>query len=132
MLQRVHIIVGALGLVVFVLQGQYMDQAHDHLAGMPDATRMMYRSSHIYLLLASVLNVVLGIYRVDDTLPMKPLIRGLVSGVALLAPAALLLGFFLEPAMPDLARPFTRPALYAFFGVGVIASIAGFAGWRRR
>ena len=55
MLRSLHLVAGILGLLLFVLQGQYMDHVHDHLAGMEDGPRMMFRSSHIYLLLASLL-----------------------------------------------------------------------------
>jgi hypothetical protein len=132
MLRKIHLYAGMLGLVVFALQGQYMDLVHEHLANMADAPRMLYRSSHIYFLLVSVINVVLGVYlKVGDQV-VKPAIQLLVSGVVLLAPIALLAGFFLEPGMVELMRPFTRPALYALFGTGVVLSLSDIFGLNRR
>ena len=37
---RTHLIVGMLGLVVFVLQGQYMDLVHNHLADIEGGPRI--------------------------------------------------------------------------------------------
>ena len=61
-----HLVIGGLGLLIFVLQGQYMTHALgvEHL---PDAPRMMYRSAHIYLLLACVANVSVGYYLIPST-----------------------------------------------------------------
>lgn len=126
-LRKAHVAAGILGLIVFVLQGQYMDHAHDHLIGMQDAPRMLYRSAHIYFLLATLLNVLLGVYITDArTIVSKPL-QSLVSAIVLIAPAVLLAGFFLEPEMNELARPYSRLALYALFVMGVVLSMLGLA-----
>ncbi len=132
MLRKMHLVIGIAGLMVFVLQGQYMDLVHDHLAGMADGPRMLYRSSHIYLLLVSLLNVALGVYLNQDNDVIHRWIQALVSTVVLLAPIGLLAGFFLEPRLEEFARPYTRPALYALFGTGVLLSGFGLAAWWRR
>ncbi len=131
MLRKAHLLTGVAGLIIFVLQGQYMDLVHEHLATMPDGPRMLYRSSHIYLLLASVLNVVLGVYLRDDSSLIHRWIQIVVSTVVLLSPVGLLAGFFLEPGMDQLIRPYTRPVLYGLFGSGVLLSAVAIAGWRR-
>ena len=124
MLGRIHLAAGVLGLIVFVLQGQYMDIVHDHLVGMADGPRMLYRSGHIYFLLMSVINIIVGVYYSSDAKVLPPPLQWLASAVMLLAPLALLAGFFLEPALQDLARPFTRPAVYVLFGTGIVLAIA--------
>lgn len=129
MLRKTHLIVGMLGLLAFVLQGQYMDLALAHLVGMADAPRMLFRSSHIYLLLAALLNVVLGVYMRGDIRFLIPELQVVVSMVVLAAPFVLFAGFFLEPHLADLMRPYTRPALYGLFGIGVILSLVGVFGW---
>lgn len=124
MLRKTHLVVGMLGLVVFVLQGQYMDLVHNHLADMEGGPRMLFRSSHIYFLFASILNIVVGAYLKNETQLARPWIQKLVSAVILLTPVALLAGFFLEPYMADLMRPYTRPALLVLFATGVILSLS--------
>jgi hypothetical protein len=54
-MRRFHLGVGLLGVIAFVGTGQY----HEHLRGMTDAQRLLFRSTHIYLLLASLLNLYL-------------------------------------------------------------------------
>ena len=105
MLRKTHLIVGILGLILFVLQGQYMDLALAHLVGMEDAPRMLFRSSHIYLLLAALLNVVLGVYMRGNIRFLIPELQLVVSSIVLVAPFALLAGFFLEPHLADFMRP---------------------------
>jgi hypothetical protein len=39
-----------------------MDLSYDHLRGLDDTTRMLFRSTHIYLLFAALLNLALGLY----------------------------------------------------------------------
>lgn len=132
LLRKTHLWVAALGLLVFVLQGQYMDHVHDHLVNMDDAPRMLYRSSHIYLLLVSVINSVMGVHLRYDGSRLQRLSLGIISGIVLLAPIFLLIGFFVEPGLDRLARPFTRPALYGLFGTGVVLSLYGaVALWHR-
>ena len=131
MLRKAHLLTGVAGLIVFVLQGQYMDLFHAHLTTMADGPRMLFRSSHIYLLLASVLNVVLGVYLRDDSSLIHRWIQIVVSTVVLLSPIGLLAGFFLEPGMDELVRQYTRPVLYGLFGSGVLLGAVAIAGWRR-
>lgn len=50
------------GIAAFLATGLYMDRVHGHLRGYDDAVRMLYRSSHICLLLAAVTKTVLGLY----------------------------------------------------------------------
>lgn len=58
-LSRAHGMIGFAGLIAFVLTGQYMDRWHDHLRGTDDVRRLAFRSTHIYLLFTSLLNMAL-------------------------------------------------------------------------
>jgi len=51
-MRRLHLIVGLGGVVAFLLTGQYMDRVHDHLRDMDPTPRLLFRSTHIYLLLS--------------------------------------------------------------------------------
>lgn len=132
LLRRTHLVAGVIGLAAFLLQGQYMDHVHGHLMGMADGPRMLYRSSHIYLLLASVLNVALGVYMTRDNAVVNSWLQRVVSTVILLAPLGLLTGFFVEPGLEGFARPYSRVALYALFGIGVVLASVGLIAWWRR
>ncbi|HVK08649.1 MAG TPA: hypothetical protein VM597_07715, partial [Gemmataceae bacterium] len=60
-MRRLHLALGLLGVVGFLSTGQYMDRIHDHLRGMDDARRLLFRSTHLYLLFGSLLNLALGL-----------------------------------------------------------------------
>ncbi len=67
-----HLAVGIVGVAGFLGTGQYMDLVHDHLRGMDDTHRLLFRSTHIYLLFASLVNLALGLH-------LKP-VRGWAAG----------------------------------------------------
>jgi hypothetical protein len=60
--KRLHLLCGVLGLAIFLATGQYMDRWLNHLDGMPDGPRALYRSGHIYILFSASLNLLLGVY----------------------------------------------------------------------
>lgn len=123
MLRKLHLLIGLAGVVAFVLTGQYMHWAHAHLEGMPDGPRLIFRSSHIYLLWASLLNLALGCY-LPRSLTRAAHLAGSVA--VLLGPALLCWSFFFEPYGPELERPVGRLAIYLALGgmaLHVIASL---------
>jgi len=62
MLRRVHLVVGILAVVAFLLSGQVLGHHHPPMDQLPGELRMMYISRHIYLLAAALVNTVLGLY----------------------------------------------------------------------
>jgi hypothetical protein len=111
-MRRLHLAVGIVALVGFLLTGQYMDRVHAHLVGMPDGPRLLYRSAHIYLLFAALLNLLLGAYlRLAEARSVRS-VQLVASGALLLLPGFFTLAFFFEPALADLERPWARPAIY--------------------
>jgi hypothetical protein len=110
--RRVHLVVGLAFVVGFLMSGQYMDRAYDHLRGMDDARRMLFRSTHIYLLFAALLNLSLGLYLADEPSGWRRWLRGIGSALVLAAPPLLATGFLVEPWLTGLDRPYSRPAIY--------------------
>jgi len=101
-----------------------MDRLHGHLRGYDDTLRMLYRSTHIYLLLSAVINTVMGLYlRPADSTWRRA--AQLLGSVALLAgPPLFLAGFCTEPYLSGLARPWSRPAIYLALGGAVFHLLA--------
>lgn len=122
----IHLIAGGAGLLAFLATGLYMDRSLAHLAGMPDAPRALYRSSHIYLLFSALVNMVLGSYLV---LRRGRWWQGLqyVGSLFLLGSVVMFLyGFVVEAPLGQVERPVTREAIY-FCLVGAVAhAIASF------
>jgi hypothetical protein len=111
-MRRLHLAMGVLALVGFVLSGQYMDRVHAHLVGMPDGPRLLYRSAHIYLLFAALLNLLLGAYLRLAPQRGARLLQQVASLTLLALPALFAVAFFREPALEGLERPWARPAIY--------------------
>ena len=111
-LRRIHLILGLLTIVAFVLTGQYMDRVHDHLRLMDPTPRWLFRSGHIYLLFSGLLNCLLGVAKAFKPDPWRKGLAGIGSLALLTTPPLFLIGFFREPWIGGFDRPFARQAIY--------------------
>lgn len=111
-LRRIHLILGLLTVVAFVLTGQYMDRAHDHLRLMDATPRWLFRSGHIYLLFSGLLNCLLGMAKALNPDLWRKVLAGIGSLALLATPALFLVGFFREPLIGGFERPYARLAIY--------------------
>jgi hypothetical protein len=130
--RKLHLAVGLVGTLAFVLSGQYMHWAFDHLQGMPDGPRLFFVSSHIYLLWSSLLNLVLGCHlgHVGGRVVRKVQAAG--SAALLAGPFLLGWSFFFERHGEGLARPAGRLAIFLALG-GVLAhALASWFGRSKR
>lgn len=117
-LKWIHLAVGILVLLAFLGTGQFMDRRLDHLVGMPDAPRALYRSSHIYILFSALLHLVLGAYLVRSPSLAGRLLQYLGSGLLLAAAGLFLYGFFIETPLAMIERPMIRRGIYwSLYGV---------------
>ena len=99
-----------------------MHLAHDYLRGMADGPRLLYRSSHIYLLWSSLLNLLLGCYFIRRTRGVAAYVQMFASVAVLSGPILLAFSFLAESNAVDLSRPVARVAiLLATVGVVVHA-----------
>ena len=120
LLRTSHLLVGLLFLAVFVASGQYMDLALEHLRGMADGPRLLYRSAHIYLLFVALLNLLLGCYLQVHGAPRARTLQLLGSTIMLVSPVLMTLSFILESQDDGLIRPLARAAIYgSLVGVGM-------------
>ena len=111
-----HLIVGSTFLVGFLLTGQYMHRYLGHLQDTPGTERMLYRSTHIYLLWSALLNLALGLHLRLSAAKRRRTVQRIGSIMILGGPFLLAIAFFYEPSLTGLARPFSRPAIYSAFG----------------
>ena len=84
-----------------------------------DVLRYLYRSNHVYILLASLINVALGVHLTATVPGWRATVSLSGSLLALAAPVVLCFAFFLEAPVPSPERVLTQ--------VGVIAVTAGIA-----
>lgn len=112
-LKRLHRWTGLVTVVVFLLTGLYMRWQFPGLYDGNETIRYLFRANHIYLLMAGLLNVGLGLYFVAYPASWRRTLQRAGSALLLAAPVILLAAFFLEPpqAMPE--RPITAAGLFA-------------------
>lgn len=116
-LRQLHLWVGGLAILLFILTGQYMAR----MANVPelaDMDRLLYRSNHIYLLLVAIINVAVGSYMPGKP-DLKPVQR-ICSYLLLSLPVLLAYSFFAEPQTGDIERPITQASLFLAFGIAAL------------
>jgi hypothetical protein len=110
-MKLVHLLVGAFVLVAFLLTGQYMDYLDVRSGALGETARAMFRSRHIYLLMAGLVNLGVGSYFVTRGRGWRRGLQLTGSALVLVAPVLMLAAFFTEPGAPGLQRHFTLPAV---------------------
>ncbi len=116
-LRVVHATVGVGGLLAFLSSGLHMRSIFPEAYEAHEAVRFLYRANHIYLLFASLLNLVLARYVVAPQAWARRVAQllgssGVVSAVPILAAA-----FLVEPRLGGGARGLTL--------LGCIVALAG-------
>ena len=110
-MKLIHQITGILFIVIFLLTGQYMDFYYPDMDGVGDGFRMMLRSRHIYILLAGLVNLGIGVYFIQQRARWRKALQLTGSGLLLIAPFLLVGAFLYEPTLPQMQRPLTLPAI---------------------
>jgi hypothetical protein len=110
-MKRLHLWVGAVALLAFLLSGQYMEYLEVRTNALGETARVMFRSRHIYLLLAGLVNLGLGAYFSNRGRGWRRGLQLLGSAFVVFAPALMIAAFFTEPGAPGLQRHFTLPAV---------------------
>jgi hypothetical protein len=119
--------IGILGVIAFLLTGQYMHWVHNSLQGMPDGPRLFFRSSHIYLLWSSLLNVILGCYLIRSQRRFLGHAQSVASFAIIVGPFLLCTSFFVESYNPALLRPIGQVAIFLAFGGVLVHTVTALA-----
>ena len=118
-MRRIHLIIGLLGVIAFLLTGQFMKHHHPRMDELSGEVRMMYVSRHIYFLGASLVNVVLGLYLQVHPRGWRRVLQQIGSVMILPSPLSLLIAFFAEPAFGLAGRSWR-----SYFGlIGLFAGV---------
>ncbi|MDA8016355.1 MAG: hypothetical protein MPN21_02805 [Thermoanaerobaculia bacterium] len=120
LLQVAHLFVGIAGLLAFAATGQFMHHQLDHLVGMADGPRALFRSAHIYLLFCALLHFVLGLHLGRSSGLAGRAIQWLGSGLLFAAFAGFLFGFYVETAAGEVERPIVRMSIYCCFAGALV------------
>lgn len=118
-MRRIHLILGVLGVVAFLLTGQVMKHHTPPMQLLTLEVRMMYVSRHIYLLGAALVNLVLGIYLREQPSGWRRILQWAGSLLILLSVVSLLMAFISEPSLGMAGRSFR-----SYFGlIGLFAGV---------
>lgn len=126
-MKRLHQAVGVMGLIIFILTGQYLRRRYPDIAEMAEGVRMLLRSRHLYIMLAGALNLGIGLYFTPRPPGWRKVVQVIGSALILIAPARLILAFFTEAQRGILQTPWSHYGLYAIFG-GVVLHLISSAG----
>ena len=121
-MRKVHLIVGLAGVAVFLGTGVYMATHFPALYGGNESLRYLYRANHVYLLLASLVNVALGAYLTSPGTGWRASLGTAGSVLALLSPPLLSYAFFAEAPHASPARIVTALGVFSV-ALGVAAQL---------
>lgn len=124
-MKTLHLIVGIVVVVIFLLTGQYMEFFYPDMDAVDDGTRMMFRSRHIYVLLAGLINVGIGAYFSWHPERWRKILQAVGSTLIIIATLISIVAFFHEPPLPNLQRPLTLPAIISLFAGTLLHMICG-------
>ena len=119
-LRTLHLVVGVAGIAAFLGTGAYMFTSFPDLYGANEALRYMYRANHIYLLLASLANVALGLQPLSASSGWRAATMITGSVLALASPVVLCFAFVYEVPQASPERVVTALGVYAL-AAGVVA-----------
>ena len=114
-------------MVAFLLTGQYMDKLYNHMVGVPDAQRLLFRTRHIFILLAGLLNLGIGAYFTYRVETWRRTIQLLGSLLIFVASFLFLIAFFYEPKLNDLHTPLSHWGTYTIAVGALLHVISGLA-----
>ena len=124
-MKRLHLVVGVLTLIVFILTGQYLSRAYPHMADMDSGLRMLLRSRHLYIMLGGADWYAHGLGQTRQTGGWRAVEQQSGSVLLLAGPALFILGFFIQAPRGDLNAPLAPFGLYAVFGGIMLHLVSG-------
>jgi hypothetical protein len=61
-MRKLYLAAGVMTLIAFAISGQFVGHHAPPMAMLSDGPRLMFRSRHIYILAAGLVNLLLGLY----------------------------------------------------------------------
>jgi hypothetical protein len=119
-LDKAHRIAGIATVGTFIFTGVYMKLRFPELYGGSEFVHVMYRSNHIYILLAGLVNVGLGLYLAARPPGWRGRVQVAGSALVMAAPILLAVAFFRDPPLASVHRVITT--------VGIVTLALGMLG----
>jgi hypothetical protein len=116
---QAHFIIGIVFFLLFILTGIYMILNFPELYNDREEVRMMYRATHIYILMSALINLMAGNYLVQTTKFSFLILTKFASSLILVTPIMFSIAFMYEPAEYLVNRSISFWAV-VFLVVGVL------------
>ncbi len=117
-IKLLHNLTGVISFIIFIASGVYMLTRFPGIDESNEVIKYLYKANHIYLLLASMLNMILGGYFLLNYKQIDKIFQIIGSALIVLATLMLDFAFFHEPGNLAGGRPITASAIVMiFFGV---------------
>lgn len=105
LLAQSHLLVGIVFFILFLLTGVYMALNFPELYSGREEVRMMFRSTHIYLLMSALINLMTGNYLLHAKQTSYSMLTKLASLLIVITPVLFFAAFFIEPQGYAIERP---------------------------
>jgi hypothetical protein len=123
-MRRLHLATGIFAVVTFLITGQYMRHHTPPMAALSGSARLMFRSRHVYILAAGLVNLMLGLYLRRHPRGWRRMVQAGGSALLIVSPILLVVAFAVEPqgGFREEMR-WSAAGLYALFA-GCMAQVA--------
>jgi len=126
-----HLVVGAAAVVAFLVTGQIMGRHDPPVAEMEWGQRLLFRSRHLYLLAAGLVNLAIAVNYLLPAGAVRKLAATAGSLLALASALLLFFAFFAEPMAGREPGLLSMLGLQAMFGGVLLYAAAGLIRRRR-
>jgi hypothetical protein len=124
-MKRFHLVFGLSMFILFLLTGQYMDRVHHHLVGVEDGVRLLYRSRHIYILMASMIHIGLGLDYETREGRWQRWIQIAGSSLLTIGTILMVIAFINEPRSGNLEAPYTHWGMHVILAGVIFHGLSG-------
>ena len=121
-MRKLHLVVGLAGIAAFLGTGLFMRAGFPELYSADEALRYIYRANHVYVLLASLANLALGVHFAGGHTGWRAKLATGGSILALASPVVLFFAFLFETSEASPDRIVTLLGVFALaFGIAAHA-----------
>jgi len=119
-----HRLTGFFFVGVFLVTGWYMAARFPEAYHGDHATRLVFHAAHTHILLAALMNGLLGLPSQPGRTARRPRLQRAGSVLLLVTPALFTVAFVVEPGLADYARPYSATGVLSAFLGGLLYTAA--------
>ena len=123
---KAHLIFGIIVFIVFLITGSFMDADFPDKDIIPQDFRLLMRSRHIYILLAALLHILLGLYLQISARVWRRYLQIFGSVMLVGGTVTLVLAFFYETYTTKQFSDASRLGLYFTLAGTIFHTLGGF------